>query len=51
VLEHPEETAMRPFLLFALVGALLAGCAMPQSSSGDAMRDLQSTQPDRSAEK
>jgi hypothetical protein len=42
---------MRPFLHLALVGILIGACAMPQASSHDPIRNLQSTQPDRSAEK
>jgi hypothetical protein len=45
---------MRRMLLIALAGTLLAACAMPDStphSARDAARNLQSTQPDRSASK
>ena len=41
---------MRPVLLLALACALLAACATPESSP-DAARNLQSSQPDRSAQK
>ena len=41
---------MRPILLLALAATVLAACATPESSR-EAARNLQSAQPDRSAEK